>query len=165
MPEMETVQEQRLGATEQAGLTGAARPGIGSYVGTVALVGLGVALIEEELLAGMAIGVAAMAFPGLVPKLGSAFRPFLKSAVKAGYGFAGRARETMAEMSEEFQDVVAEVRAEQEHADMTGMNDQTATPHDEPAAQASTNGHSAEHEGARPKKSGKATHNPSAESA
>jgi hypothetical protein len=114
MPRLETVQESQPGAVTTTGHRNGG-PGIGSYVGTVALVGLGIAFIEEELLAGMAIGVAAMAFPNLVPRLGSVFRPALKSAVRAGYGLAARTRETVAEMSEEFQDVLAEVRAEQEH--------------------------------------------------
>jgi hypothetical protein len=99
------------------------RPTIGTYVGTVALVGLGVALIEEELLAGMLLGVAAMAFPNLVPRLGRAVRPLLKTAVRAGYGLAAKTRETVAEVGEQFEDVVAEVRAEHEH----GMTSSTAT--------------------------------------
>src|SRR5690348_8816218 len=116
MPALENVNPASAG---QIGPGGQAegRPTIGSYVGTVALVGLGVALIEEELLAGMALGVAAMAFPNLAPKLGETLRPLFKSAVRAGYGLAARTRETVAEVSEQFQDVVAEVKAEQEHGE------------------------------------------------
>ena len=166
MPDIETVQEQSTGAMDAMTSSGEARPGIGSYVGTVALVGLGVALIEEELLAGMAIGVAAMAFPGLMPKLGNPLRPLMKSAVKTGYGIAGRARETMAEMSEQFQDVVAEVRAEQEHADMAGVNG-SAAPHDAGAAPeaAAGNGRPAEHEATRAKRSSKTSTNQPSERA
>ncbi|MDQ1472655.1 MAG: hypothetical protein QOJ99_4135 [Bryobacterales bacterium] len=113
MPEIESVQDNQMAARPRYSKEDG-RPGIGSYVGTVALVGLGVLLIEEELLAGVALGVAAMAFPSLVPKIGTAMRPLLRSAVRVGYGVAARTRETVAEMSEQFQDVVAEVRAEHE---------------------------------------------------
>ena len=139
MPEIETVQGRQGDATPVAA-EGAEQPGIGSYVGTVALVGLGVAFIEEELLAGMAIGVAAMAFPNLVPRLSGALRPLLKTAVRAGYGVAAKTRETVAEMSEQFQDVVAEVRAEREHAETGGAHggsDERAAQGPRPTAQAS----------------------------
>jgi hypothetical protein len=114
MPRLETAndtQRRALGAgrAENGG------PGIGSYIGTVGLVGLGLAFIEEELLAGMVIGVAAMAFPKLIPRLGTVLRPALKTVVRAGYDVAARTRETVAEVGEQFQDVVAEVRAEREH--------------------------------------------------
>jgi hypothetical protein len=111
------------------------------------------AFIEEELLAGMAIGVAAMAFPNLMPRLGTALRPLLKSAVRAGYGVAARTRETVAEMSEQFQDVVAEVRAEQEHGASWGE-----APHEERTAEtaaAATAEQAVESERTKGKKSGK----------
>src|SRR4051794_39235523 len=68
---------------------------------TVALVGLGVALIEVELIPGMLIGVAAMAAPTLLPRLGNMLRPLLKSTVRAGYALAERAREAAAEAGEQ----------------------------------------------------------------
>jgi hypothetical protein len=111
------------------------RPGIGTYVGTVALVGLGVALIEEELLAGMLLGVAAMAFPNLVPKLGRAVRPLLKSAVRAGYGLAAKTRETVAEVGEQFEDVIAEVRAEHEHGAASSTTPEHERPLETPSAE------------------------------
>ena len=114
MPRLETVNDPQMRAL-RAGRADNGGPGIGSYIGTVGLVGLGLALIEEELLVGMAIGVAAMAFPSLIPRLGAVLRPALKSAVRAGYGLAATTRETVAEVGEQFQDVVAEVRAEREH--------------------------------------------------
>jgi hypothetical protein len=114
MAEIESVRDSRSLELHHGGESGNGRPGIAAYVGSVALVGLGAALIEGELLAGMALGVAAMAIPGLAPKLGTAFRPLLKSAVRATYGAAAKTRETVAEMGEQFQDIVAEVRAEGE---------------------------------------------------
>lgn len=136
MPEIENVQERHPASMEALRANGVAGR-VGSYVGTVALVGLGVALIEEELLAGMAIGVAAMAFPALVPRMGAALRPLLKSAVRAGYGVAARTRETVAEMSEQFQDVVAEVRAEHQH-EPGAAGDGTGAHETAPRAEAST---------------------------
>ena len=88
---------------------------MGTKLATVALVGVGVALIEVELIPGMLIGVAAMMAPKLLPRLGIALRPLLKSAVRAGYALAERTKETLAEAGEQFQDIGAEVRAEQAH--------------------------------------------------
>ncbi len=89
---------------------------MGSKLATVALVGVAVALIEIELIPGMLIGVAAMMAPKLLPRLGNVFRPMIKGAVKASYALAERTKVTMAEASENFQDITAEVRAEQEPA-------------------------------------------------
>src|ERR1035437_5606514 len=82
---------------------------LGSRMATVAVVGLGVALIEVEWIPGMLIGIAAMLAPNLLPRVGNALRPMLKGAVRAGYALAERARETVSEASEQIQDIVAEV--------------------------------------------------------
>lgn len=87
-----------------------------SKLATVAAVGLGAALIEAELIPGILIGVAAMLAPDLLPKLGRGLRPLIKGAVRTGYAFTERAKETIAEAGEQFQDIVAEVRAEQDTA-------------------------------------------------
>ena len=75
---------------------------------TIAVVGVGVALISSELLPGMLIGVAAALLPGIGPKL----RPFLKSTVKAGFTAVRKTREMLAEAGEQVQDMIAEVKAE-----------------------------------------------------
>jgi hypothetical protein len=75
---------------------------------TIAVVGVGVALISTELIPGMLIGVAAAFLPGIGPKM----RPFLKSTVKAGYSAVRKTREMMAEASEQVQDMLAEAKAE-----------------------------------------------------
>jgi hypothetical protein len=75
---------------------------------TIAVVGVGVALISTELLPGMLIGVAAALLPGIGPKV----RPLLKSTVKAGYSAVRKTREMMSEASEQVQDMLAEARAE-----------------------------------------------------
>jgi hypothetical protein len=75
---------------------------------TIAVVGVGVALISSELLPGMLIGVAAAMLPGIGPKM----RPFLKSTVKAGFSAVRKTREMIAEAGEQMQDMIAEVKAE-----------------------------------------------------
>lgn len=86
---------------------------LSSKLATVAAVGIGAALIEVELIPGMLLGVAAMLIPNLLPRLGNGIRPIVKGAVRAGYSVAERTKETVAEASEHFQDIVAEVRSEQ----------------------------------------------------
>jgi hypothetical protein len=92
--------------TEEAAAT------LGNKVATFAVVGLGAALIEAELIPGMLLGAAAMLMPDLVPKLGRALRPIVKQTVRAGYAVVDRTREAMAEAGEQFEDIVAEVKAE-----------------------------------------------------
>ena len=75
---------------------------------TIAVVGVGVALISTELIPGMLIGVCAAFLPGVGPKL----RPLFKSSVRAGYAAVRKTRELYAEATEQVQDVVAEARAE-----------------------------------------------------
>ncbi len=85
---------------------------LGNKIATVAVVGLGVALIEAELIPGLLLGVAAMMVPDLFPRLGQTLRPLVKGTIRAGYAMADRARETMAEAGEQVEDIVAEVKAE-----------------------------------------------------
>jgi hypothetical protein len=92
---------------------------LGNKALTVAAVGVAAALIEVELIPGMLLGVAAMLMPNLLPRIGSGLRPLVKGAVRAGYGVADRARETIAEAGEQFQDIMAEVKSEQ-HATAPG---------------------------------------------
>jgi hypothetical protein len=95
---------------------------------TVAAIGAAAALIEVELIPGMLLGVAAMLVPGLLPKVGTGLRPLIKGAVRAGYNVAARAREAVAEAGEQFEDIVAEVKAEQHAATTPGMNGHVETP-------------------------------------
>jgi len=88
--------------------------GLGSRMATVAAVGVGIALIEEELIPGLLIGATAALAPGLLPRLGRILRPVIKTMVRVGYRVVETARETVAEANESLQDLVAEVRAEQE---------------------------------------------------
>jgi hypothetical protein len=83
-----------------------------SMLTTGALIGVA-ALIEPELLLGMAVGAGiAMASNWLPDLAGGTFRPLVKTAIKAGYAAATMAREMFSEASESVQDIVAEARAE-----------------------------------------------------
>ncbi len=89
----------------------------GSLLTSAAIIGVA-ALIEPELLAGMAIGagivLASRWFPNLA---GDLLRPIAKTALKAGYAAITVARETVAEIVEGVEDTMAEARAEQESAE------------------------------------------------
>jgi hypothetical protein len=103
-------------ATNNTNGTAEPGPGFAAYAGTLAAVSVAAALIEVELVPGILIGAGALLAPKLMPKIVNAFRPALKGALRAGYQVAGAARETIAEASEQFQDVVAEVQAERAEA-------------------------------------------------
>jgi len=84
----------------------------GSVLTTGALIGVA-ALIEPELLVGMAVGAGiAMASNWLPDLVTGTVRPLVKTAIKAGYAAATMAREMVSEASESVQDMVAEARAE-----------------------------------------------------
>lgn len=85
---------------------------LGTKVVTVAAVAVAAALIEVEWIPGILLGVAAMLAQNLFPRVGQGVRPLLKGAVRAGYSAFEKTRETVAEAGEQFQDIVAEVRAE-----------------------------------------------------
>jgi hypothetical protein len=85
---------------------------LGSRLATVAVVGIGVALIEVEWIPGMLIGIGAMLAPNLLKRFGSGLRPVVKGAVSAAYALVEKTKETVAEASEEYQDIVAEVASE-----------------------------------------------------
>jgi hypothetical protein len=87
---------------------------INKTVATVAVVAVGAALFETALLPGLALGVAAVAAPKYLPKLGAALNPLFKSTVRGTYKFAQKSKEMFAEAHEQVNDIVAEVKAENE---------------------------------------------------
>jgi hypothetical protein len=99
----------------------------GSSVAATVVTGAVVALLAPELLPGMALGVAAVMAPRIMPSLGNLFRPLLKTAVRAGYATVNTTRELAAEAGEQVQDMVAEVRAEQEGRAEEGRGARKAT--------------------------------------
>jgi hypothetical protein len=81
-----------------------------SLLSTAVLIGIG-ALIEPELLVGMAIGAGIVYGSRYLPDLvGGVLRPMVRTVVKAGYATA----EVVSEATEQVQDMVAELRAERE---------------------------------------------------
>ena len=87
---------------------------ISKTIATVAVVAVGAALFETALLPGLALGVAAVAAPKYLPKLGAALNPLFKSTVRGTYKFAQKSKEMFAEAHEQVNDIVAEVKAENE---------------------------------------------------
>jgi Protein of unknown function (DUF5132) len=87
-------------------------PVSGSILTTGALIGVA-ALIEPELLVGMAVGAGIAMVSNWLPDLvGGTIRPLVKTAIRAGYAAARTAREMASEASESVSDLVAEARAE-----------------------------------------------------
>jgi len=85
-----------------------------SLVTSAALIGIG-ALIEPELLSGMALGAGIVLVSKWFPNVfGDVVRPLAKSAVKAAYAAAESAKEAVAEITEEFEDLMAEANAERD---------------------------------------------------
>src|SRR6201997_1615060 len=90
--------------------------GLNKTVATVAVVAVGAALFETALLPGLALGVAAVAAPKYLPKLGAALNPLFKSTVRGTYKLAQKSKEMFAEAHEQVNDTLAEVKAEGEAA-------------------------------------------------
>src|ERR1700744_2342857 len=85
-------------------------------VATVAVVAVGAALFEAALLPGLVLGVAAVAAPKYLPRLGAALNPLFKSAVRGTYKLQQKSREMFAEAHEQIHDTLAEVKAAAEAA-------------------------------------------------
>ncbi|MBV8186589.1 MAG: DUF5132 domain-containing protein [Alphaproteobacteria bacterium] len=81
---------------------------------TVGVVAVGAALFEVALLPGIALGVAAMLAPKYAPNIGNTLGPMFRSSVRSIYKFGQKTNEMVAEAKEQVQDIVAEVKAEQE---------------------------------------------------
>jgi hypothetical protein len=117
-------------ATRQARHAGAAKPRLSSLVArgkdlvsgdaasvaTAAAIVVGAALIEVELIPGLVIGAGAILLGKLFPEMVAYVRPAIKGAVKASFFLTQKAREVMAETSEQVHDLVAEVKHEQEQS-------------------------------------------------
>lgn len=82
-------------------------------VATAAAIVVGAALIEVSLIPGLIIGAGAILLGKLFPEMSGYVRPMVKSAVRAGFSMGQKAREVMAEASEQVHDLVAEVKQEQ----------------------------------------------------
>ena len=85
-------------------------------VATAAAIVVGAALIEVELIPGLIIGAGAILLGKLFPEMSGYVRPMVKGALRAGFSMSQKAREVMAEASEQVHDLVAEVKHEQEQS-------------------------------------------------
>jgi hypothetical protein len=81
-------------------------------VATVAVVGVAAAAFEAALLPGIVLGVAAVAVPRYLPKIGASLNPLFRSTVRGAYKIRQKTKEMMAEAHEQVHDIVAEVHAE-----------------------------------------------------
>ncbi|MGI9231616.1 MAG: DUF5132 domain-containing protein [Methylocystis sp.] len=86
-------------------------------VATIGMVGVGVAVIEAALLPGVVLGVAAVAAPKYLPRVGSALAPLFRSAIRGVYITGRKTRELVAEAQEQVNDIVAEIDSE-DHLDV-----------------------------------------------
>lgn len=77
------------------------------------------ALKGGNIVTGLAIGVGMVLLAPIVKPL---VRPVAKSVLKAGVAMYDQGRTALAELSEQAGDIVAEVRAEIEHAERVGGN-------------------------------------------
>jgi hypothetical protein len=89
----------------------------GDAGGVAAAAGIivGAALIEIELIPGLLIGAGAILLGKLFPGVGEYVRPAVKGALRAGLAMTHKAREVMAEASEQVHDLMAEVKHEQQN--------------------------------------------------
>lgn len=87
--------------------------GDAASIATTAAIVVGAALIEVELIPGLIIGAGAILLGKVFPELGSYARPAVKGAIRAGFFVTQKAREVMAETTEQMHDLVAEVMLEQ----------------------------------------------------
>jgi hypothetical protein len=71
-----------------------------------------VAVLQPELLPGLAIGAGVAFSPKLLPAAGRAIRFVAKAVIRAGFQVAHATQEIVAEAGEEVRDLVAEARPE-----------------------------------------------------
>jgi Protein of unknown function (DUF5132) len=93
--------------------------GDATSVAAAAAIVVGAALIEVELIPGLIIGAGAVLLSKFFPELGDYVRPAIKGAIRAGFAMTHKAREVMAETSEQVHDLVAEVMLEEKHPQTT----------------------------------------------
>ena len=86
--------------------------GDAAAIATATAIVVGAALIEVELIPGLVIGAGAMLLSKVFPEIGSYARPAMKGAIRSGFFIVQKAREVIAETTEQMQDLVAEVALE-----------------------------------------------------
>jgi hypothetical protein len=73
--------------------------------------------LKGSVLTGLAVGIGAVVLaPAVLPALAGAAKPLMKAAVKSGIILFEKGKETVAELSEVVEDIVAEAKAEMAEA-------------------------------------------------
>ena len=84
---------------------------------------------KGSVVAGLAVGVGAILLaPVVLPVVAALSRPIAKSAMKTGVIVFERGREAAAEMTEVFEDLVAEARAELDQSRPAASSPDSAVP-------------------------------------
>jgi len=109
---LETSEHVHAAETEGVEPAGEDRNDMVATVATVAVVGIAAAVFEAALLPGIVLGVAAVAAPKYLPKMGAALNPLFRSTVRGAYKMGQKTKEMLAEAHEQVNDIVAEVHAE-----------------------------------------------------
>ncbi len=75
--------------------------------------------LKGNILSGLAIGIGATIIaPVVIPILASAVKPIAKATIKSGLMLYEKGKETVAEVSEMVEDIVAEAKAEMAEANL-----------------------------------------------
>ena len=82
---LETSEHVHAPETEGVEPAGEDRSDMVATVATVAVVGIAAAAFEAALLPGIVLGVAAVAVPKYLPKMGAALNPLFRSTVRGAY--------------------------------------------------------------------------------
>ncbi len=78
----------------------------------------------------IAAGIGAMLLaPVIAPILGQAGKPVVKRAIREGILFYERGKETLAEMGDAWEDIVAEARYEASQVQQERVTEPTSEPH------------------------------------
>jgi hypothetical protein len=84
---------------------------------------------KGNILGGLAIGIGASVLaPVVIPVLASVVKPLSKAAIKGGYLLYEKGRETLAEVQEVVEDLVAEAKAEIEESQEAAATSVSADP-------------------------------------
>ena len=91
---------------------------------------------KGNILGGLAIGIgASVVAPVVIPVLATVVKPLTKAAIKGGFLLYDKGRETLAEVQEVVEDLVAEAKAEIEEAQEIPSESVESEPSVQPKAE------------------------------
>ena len=99
-----------------------------SGVATAVAIVVGAALIEIELIPGLMIGAGAVVLGKFFPEMSGYVRPMFKGIVKAGFSATHKVRQILAEANEQVNDLVAEVKHEQNESNHHDSEQNSSLP-------------------------------------